>query len=132
MVSATDVFNTMLEQTLDVFKESQYIQCLNMTGNLMRLAGQFELKDQVVLSEIFGSVSGNSAMLDRHYDLPNNIKKEFELKIISCLNIIISHFKNNNTRPYEEYCNLLYEIANYKITTETKYIKYIKPHEPGD
>ena len=130
MKDPRSVFEDSFTEMFELFNKEQYHHCSHIAFDMIEIAVQLELKNEAFISQIFNELYSTMDMIDEHYDLPKEFKKESKSIIAKYLDNVISAYKNNKMEDqYDALQELHYEVRSYQYMAYRKYAHLHKPHK---
>lgn len=125
------IFDNAFGQMITVLNKGEYEHCGQIASDMIRLAVQFELKEEVFMNEIIRDSCDSIEIIHDHYELPKNFKEEFDNLFLNCVEVVISKYKNQESilEQYKALQELQYTITRFKFMSFRRYSYLHKPHE---
>ncbi|MGI0056571.1 MAG: hypothetical protein ACREAK_04265 [Nitrosarchaeum sp.] len=122
MKDINTVFTERLDDISSNLKESNYRVCDKIAHDLVNLAWNLELKDEVFISEILESIFMNLSVTIDGYEVPEDKAKELKDQMIKLMQPLRDAYKNkNSTSLYNTLKELRYCATFHQLTAWQKY-----------
>jgi hypothetical protein len=124
MKDIVTIFNERLDNMISNLQTGNYSVCFNIAHDLVNLAWNLELKDEVFVSEVLESIFSNLRSTIENYDVPADKAKELREQMVKLMQPIKDAYKSKNpTLLYNALRELRYCATHNQFNAWQKYDK---------
>jgi len=127
MKDTVTIFNERLDNIMNNLQTGNYTVCYNIAHDLVSLAWNLELKDEVFISEVLEAIFDNLRSTIDNYDIPADKAKEMREQMIKLMQPFKDAYKSKNpTLLYNTLREMRYHTTFHQLNAWQKYGKINK------